>query len=472
MTALADSTAVRQHRRAHSGPGDPGAGPAAVCGPAGSAGRSAVVRDRGRTVRSWPLLLLAFPAAAEVWSGWVGIAQKTGFGLVSPLPGIWSSLHLDTTITLPVGVEAYAAYALRAWLATDPWISLRTRRFAKWSAICSFGLGMAGQVAYHLLVQAGQTRAPWGITTVVSCLPVLVLAMGTALAHMLRGDAPAQGARDGRPARPAGERSSGWSAADQPADQPGQDHGTRTTSRTSRSARTGEPARSPGPATPPSPAGHPVGDLSFGIWIAPDRQPPGVHGGELAEGMADKACEVHDIVTSGRDSCDDPLGSVGIFGPVQVWPCRVQRLARLLARATRLDNPQASERCQFRQVTRIHTVDLDPRVTEQRTLHFFYRQPLRHISVQISCHRVVETAADGNVREWFAAASAVQANQRALSHLMGSFSHGRQLWRGTVDPMYGRWRMQHEGGDTRHCGTRRVSGPIRRRLLLFTMPPR
>ena len=58
----------------------------------------------GRTVRSWPLLVLAAPAAAEVWSGWVGIAQKTGFGLVSPLPGIWPSLHLDTAITLPVGV--------------------------------------------------------------------------------------------------------------------------------------------------------------------------------------------------------------------------------------------------------------------------------------------------------------------------------------------------------------------------------
>ena len=31
----------------------------------------------------------------------------------------------------------------------------RTRRFAKWSAICSFALGMAGQIAYHLLAQAG-----------------------------------------------------------------------------------------------------------------------------------------------------------------------------------------------------------------------------------------------------------------------------------------------------------------------------
>ena len=76
--------------------------------------RSAAVPAYARTVRSWPLLVLAAPAAAEVWSGWVGIAQKTGFGRISPLPGIWPSLHLDTAITLPVGVEAYAAYALRA----------------------------------------------------------------------------------------------------------------------------------------------------------------------------------------------------------------------------------------------------------------------------------------------------------------------------------------------------------------------
>ena len=147
---------------------------------------SVPIPARARAVRSRPLLVLAAPAAAEVWSGWVGIAQKTGFGLVSPLPGIWPSLHLDTTITLPVGVEAYAAYALRAWLARENWISARTRRFAKWSAICSFALGMAGQVAYHLLAQAGAARAPWPVTTLVSCLPVLVLAMGTALPHAAR----------------------------------------------------------------------------------------------------------------------------------------------------------------------------------------------------------------------------------------------------------------------------------------------
>jgi hypothetical protein len=133
--------------------------------------------------------LLALPAAVAVWSGWVGIGQMTGFGQVHPLPGIWGSLHLDTAVTLPVGVEAYAAYALRAWLSTSSAVSVRTRRFARWSAIGSLLLGMAGQVAYHLLEQDRMTHAPWSVTTAVSCLPVLVLGMGAALAHMLRSDA-------------------------------------------------------------------------------------------------------------------------------------------------------------------------------------------------------------------------------------------------------------------------------------------
>jgi hypothetical protein len=165
-------------------------------------------------VRSWPLLVLAVPAAAEVWTGWVGIAQRTGFGLVSPLPGIWPALHLDTSITLPVGVEAYAAYALRAWLASEHAVSARTRRFAKWSAIFSFALGMAGQVAFHLLAQARAARAPWPITTIVSCLPVLVLGMGTALAHMLRADAAADDP-DSQDTGPAIARSSDQVAGDQ-----------------------------------------------------------------------------------------------------------------------------------------------------------------------------------------------------------------------------------------------------------------
>jgi hypothetical protein len=178
-----------------------------ICGQAGhgcarAAGRDgeeiparAAVPDR-RVVRSWPLLVLAAPAAVAVWSGWVGIGRMTGFGQVHPLPGIWDSLRIDTAVTLPVGVEAYAAYALRAWLARSRQVSRRTRRFAGWSAAASLLLGMAGQVAYHLLAQAGATRAPWGITTAVSCLPVLVLGMGAALAHLLRADACASAQAD------------------------------------------------------------------------------------------------------------------------------------------------------------------------------------------------------------------------------------------------------------------------------------
>ena len=152
-------------------------------------GQSTASARRAGTIRSWPLLLLALPAAVAVWSGWIGIGQMTGFGQVHPLPGIWGSLHLNTAVTLPFGVEAYAAYALRAWLSASSMVSDRTRQFARWSAIGSLALGMAGQVAYHLLAQDRVTHAPWGVTTVVSCLPVLVLGMGAALAHMLRADA-------------------------------------------------------------------------------------------------------------------------------------------------------------------------------------------------------------------------------------------------------------------------------------------
>ena len=142
--------------------------------------------------------------------------RLTGFGMVSPLPGIWPSLHLDTSITLPVGVAAYAAS--RARLAGprpgDQRPDLPVR-----------------QMVGDLLVRARHGRAgglsPDGsgrdgpgagspFTTIVSCLPVLVLAMGTALAHMLRADAgatdtPAQP----RPDQPHSMRSVSWSPADQ-----------------------------------------------------------------------------------------------------------------------------------------------------------------------------------------------------------------------------------------------------------------
>jgi hypothetical protein len=136
-----------------------------------------------RPVRSWPVLLLALPAFVAVWSGWVGLGTLTGFGVVHPLPGIADGFTINSAITLPIGVETYAAFALRVWLSGQ--VPAAARRFAKWSALSALVLGALGQVAYHLLEAAGVTRAPWQITTVVACLPVAVLGMGAALAHLI-----------------------------------------------------------------------------------------------------------------------------------------------------------------------------------------------------------------------------------------------------------------------------------------------
>jgi drug/metabolite transporter (DMT)-like permease len=99
--------------------------------------------------------------------------------VVHPLPGIVDEFSINTAITLPVGMETYAAYALRVWLTPD--LPIRARRFAKWSSIGALVLGAGGQITYHLMVSTG----PWLTTTIVSCLPVAVLGMGAALAHLV-----------------------------------------------------------------------------------------------------------------------------------------------------------------------------------------------------------------------------------------------------------------------------------------------
>jgi hypothetical protein len=139
---------------------------------------------RGRRIRSWPLFVIAVPAGVAVWSGWVGLGQMTGFGLVHPLPGIRDNFTINSAITLPVGVEAYAAYAMRVWFAGSR-IPAPARRFAAVSAVLSLVVGLAGQGAYHLMEASNVVRAPWGITLAVSCLPVLVFGMAVALAHLL-----------------------------------------------------------------------------------------------------------------------------------------------------------------------------------------------------------------------------------------------------------------------------------------------
>jgi hypothetical protein len=137
-----------------------------------------------RVLPRWPLFLIAAPAAVAVWSGWVGLGLLCGFGPIHPLPGIADGFTINTAITLPVGVEAYGAYAMGAWL--HPLTPPNVRKFARNSALGSLALGMVGQVIYHLLSAAHATTAPWPVVMLVSCLPVLTLGFGGALTHLLR----------------------------------------------------------------------------------------------------------------------------------------------------------------------------------------------------------------------------------------------------------------------------------------------
>ena len=136
------------------------------------------------------LILIAAPAAVAIWSGWVGLGGMSGFGVVNLLPGIGGGFHLNTAITLPVGVEAYAAYALGAWMSTGT--PAAARRFAQWSAFGALAYGMLGQVVYHLLAAAGVVEAPWPVVVGVSCVPVIVLGCAAALTHLIRSPQESQ----------------------------------------------------------------------------------------------------------------------------------------------------------------------------------------------------------------------------------------------------------------------------------------
>ncbi len=148
----------------------------------------------------WVLITLAvigLGAFVATWSGWVGLGGLTGFGKVHPLPGIADDLVIDTAITLPLGIEAYAFLSLGAWLSG--WApNEAAARFAMWSGLFSIVLGMSAQVAFHLLVtspahqeSAPGTSTPWGVTLAVACIPNTVLAFGSILAHLIRPAPPA-----------------------------------------------------------------------------------------------------------------------------------------------------------------------------------------------------------------------------------------------------------------------------------------
>ena len=182
--AAPEPSAAEADQPEPSAPLTPDADPDTTTAPDPAPAEAEPAAPRSRRVSVWPVLLLTLPAFAAVWSGWVSLGGMAGFGVVHPLPGIADRLTLNTAITLPIGVEVYAAYALWVWLSAG--IPQRARRFARTSAIASLVTGAAGQVTYHLLSAAHYTHAPWPVTMLVACLPVAVLGMGAALAHLVR----------------------------------------------------------------------------------------------------------------------------------------------------------------------------------------------------------------------------------------------------------------------------------------------
>jgi hypothetical protein len=201
-------------------------------------------------IRTWPVWVLGAPAAVAIWSGWVGLGQMTGFGKIHPLPGTpLADWELDTAITLPIGMEVYAAYALWVWLSGQA--PPAAARFARRSAIGALALGAAGQVAYHLMAAAGWSEAPWWITTVVACLPVAVLGMGAALRHLIHA-APAAAPEPVPASSPVAS-----SPAPGEADTSGPGDGGRSGARPPQGRRTNPAAgrATPGRESPPAAAG-------------------------------------------------------------------------------------------------------------------------------------------------------------------------------------------------------------------------
>lgn len=141
---------------------------------------------RTRPLPRWPGYAIMFPAAVAIWAGWVGLGQMTGFGVIQLFPGVpyLEQLRINTSITLPIGMEAYAAFAMTIWLSTG--IGQRLRDYARISALAAGGAGLVGQIGFHLMSAAGWQTAPWPIITLVSCVPVIVAMVAGGLLHLIR----------------------------------------------------------------------------------------------------------------------------------------------------------------------------------------------------------------------------------------------------------------------------------------------
>jgi hypothetical protein len=153
---------------------------------------------RRRLPDNWPLILIGLPAAVVVWSGWIGLGELCGFTDANVTGGLFH-WKVNICLALPIGVEAYAAYALKAALLPGGTAeTIMAKRFARSSAIGALILSVIAQAAYHVMAADHDKRAPALLVIFVSMLPVVAIGMGATLAHMIHAAKAVEALLDAR----------------------------------------------------------------------------------------------------------------------------------------------------------------------------------------------------------------------------------------------------------------------------------
>lgn len=129
-------------------------------------------RDRPASAMDW---VIGLAAASLSWAAWDGLARLCGHTQTLDL-GLFT-FHLSWLTAAMIDI--YAMRAFRSWLRSGPWVSASTRTYAKWSTFAAVGVGISGNIAYHVLEVLQSQRAPLWVTVLVSSLaPIALGAIG------------------------------------------------------------------------------------------------------------------------------------------------------------------------------------------------------------------------------------------------------------------------------------------------------
>lgn len=139
-----------------------------------------VTQPAGKVRHQWVIWVIAAAVGLEIWGTWVDLGSLLGFPVA---PVLW--WHVPTNWTLAFTTEAYAAYAVYAWMSAP---SSKSGRFAMWTAIGTIIIGWVAQGTYHRMLADHLTRAPGWLVIGAACLPSLVLMLGGILMHMTHAD--------------------------------------------------------------------------------------------------------------------------------------------------------------------------------------------------------------------------------------------------------------------------------------------